>query len=413
MSEEHDSWFKAAFGVDLGDSVSKLKEEAGAVVGQVAGAVGQVVQGVQGAVEGVVDGITGAATAVAKKVGSAVSPSGSGATDGGVGGGTGSFPLKGSVGRGGQNAPDDVRAVQGALGVAVDGQCGGQTFAAIEAFQRNMGMAKPDGRVDAGGATERALTGGAPTPAVAESGSTSLSPASGVLDVSQAAGGAILDLMEDGVDAATAAAQKVVEAAQAALSGQGLELDDGGVDGGPGDAGPPDGGPADAGTRPDPSFVDVDKPFNVRADDPQEFVSRGNEHLAQGAAGHMQTDPLSVASADTDSKGRVTRSNLVVRTTTVRPHWVAGRPIGDEKVVIEQAEALIQGHEERHRDIMKKAMESAVKEMLGKSRDDADKVLTKWLQIVDKQQDALDAREGRIEIVQSGGRMTGARLVPR
>jgi len=120
MSEEHDSWFKQAFGVDLGESVSKIEAQAVGAVERAAGTV------------------------------------------------TGSFPLSGSVGRGGKNPPNDVRAVQAALGIAADGKCGPQTVAAIETFQKTIGQAKPDGRVDAGGATERALTTG--------SKSTSASP---------------------------------------------------------------------------------------------------------------------------------------------------------------------------------------------------------------------------------------------
>ena len=161
MSDEHDSWFKDAFGVDLGQSVQNLKDEASAAVGQAASTVTQVVKGVQGAVEGALDEVTGAVTGVVKKVAGAVSPSDAGGAGGGSAGGTGSFPLGGSVGRGGKNAANDVRAVQTALGITADGQCGGQTIAAIEAFQKNMGQAKPDGRVDAGGATEQALSGGA------------------------------------------------------------------------------------------------------------------------------------------------------------------------------------------------------------------------------------------------------------
>jgi len=79
--------------------------------------------------------------------------------------------LGGSVGRGGKNASGDVRAVQTALGLGADGQCGPQTIASIEAFQRSIGQAKPDGRVDAGGGTEKALASGrsAPPPAPATS----------------------------------------------------------------------------------------------------------------------------------------------------------------------------------------------------------------------------------------------------
>ena len=177
MSEEHDSWFKDAFGVDLGQSLNKIKDEASAVIDDAKNKVTQVVQGVQGAVEGAVDGVTSAAAGVVKKVAGAVAPSGppSAGQGGGSGGGSGSFPLGGSVGRGGKNAPNDVRAVQAALGISADGQCGGGTIGAIEAFQRNLGQGKPDGRVDAGGGTERALAGGAKTsaPAPAQEGDES------------------------------------------------------------------------------------------------------------------------------------------------------------------------------------------------------------------------------------------------
>ena len=62
-----------------------------------------------------------------------------------------------------------------------------------------------------------------------------------------------------------------------------------------------------------------------------------------------------------------------MRTVTERPRWIAGRPIGDEKVVIEQAQELIRQHEERHRQIMKDGMTSAVAEMRGKSTAEADR----------------------------------------
>jgi hypothetical protein len=109
VSDEHDSWFKNAFGVDLGTAVNKIKSAASAVV----------------------DAAKDAAP--------------------------GTFPLGGSVGRKGKNAKGDVRAVQAALGIPVDGQCGPQTIAAIVAYQKSLGQGKPDGRVDPGGATERAM----------------------------------------------------------------------------------------------------------------------------------------------------------------------------------------------------------------------------------------------------------------
>jgi hypothetical protein len=205
MSDEHDSWLKDAFGLDLGASLGSIKDDAAAALGQAASAVTQTVQSVQGAVEGALDGVTGVAAGVVKKVAGAVSPSRTAGAGGSAGGGTGTFPLGGSVGRGGKNAANDVRAVQTALGITADGQCGGQTIAAIEAYQRKLGQPKPDGRVDAGGATERALARGAspadapsPSPAAADGdGSGGLlgqlqKGAAGLIDDAQGLGGQLV-----------------------------------------------------------------------------------------------------------------------------------------------------------------------------------------------------------------------------
>ena len=83
--------------------------------------------------------------------------------------------IKGSVGRGGRNLPDDVKAIQNALNgkdvadggpypkLAVDGIVGPLTIAAIEKYQRrHLGWA--DGRVDPDGPTIHALNGGGVAP---------------------------------------------------------------------------------------------------------------------------------------------------------------------------------------------------------------------------------------------------------
>jgi hypothetical protein len=73
-----------------------------------------------------------------------------------------------SVGRGGVNARGDVREVQrllnrwhaatGQPALSVDGDAGPRTVAAIAAYQAQvLGIARPDGRVDPGGRTWRAL----------------------------------------------------------------------------------------------------------------------------------------------------------------------------------------------------------------------------------------------------------------
>ncbi len=70
--------------------------------------------------------------------------------------------IKGSVGEGGRNDPDDVERVQQLLadnGIspgAIDGKIGPKTIGAIRKFQARF-LANPDGRVDPGGRTWREL----------------------------------------------------------------------------------------------------------------------------------------------------------------------------------------------------------------------------------------------------------------
>jgi hypothetical protein len=79
----------------------------------------------------------------------------------------GRFAISGSVGRGGKNNPQDVQAVQTALnakinaGLSVNGKCDAATIKAIMALQQNMGKFKPDGLVEVGRGTARALASNA------------------------------------------------------------------------------------------------------------------------------------------------------------------------------------------------------------------------------------------------------------
>jgi len=73
------------------------------------------------------------------------------------------FDISASVGKGGKNLEDDVRAVQFALnrrakaGLNPDGKIGPKTITAIVDFQKALGQSRPDGRVDPGRGTARAL----------------------------------------------------------------------------------------------------------------------------------------------------------------------------------------------------------------------------------------------------------------
>ena len=95
--------------------------------------------------------------------------------------------ISASVGQGGKNIKNDVATVQTLLNkkgakLTVDGSCGPKTIAAITAYQKQvMKMAKPDGRVDVGGATIKSLQSGAaaatPAPAAAAPKATTPAPA--------------------------------------------------------------------------------------------------------------------------------------------------------------------------------------------------------------------------------------------
>lgn len=77
--------------------------------------------------------------------------------------GSGPLGLTGSVGRGGDNDPDDVRAVQKALnkrvgaGLPEDGKCDGKTQKAIEEFQMLLGQFKANGLIEPGRGVVRIL----------------------------------------------------------------------------------------------------------------------------------------------------------------------------------------------------------------------------------------------------------------
>lgn len=73
--------------------------------------------------------------------------------------------ITGSVGKKGDNKVEDVKIVQelfNKLGnnFKGSGKCGPKTIMAIRKYQRGLGFSKPDGRIDPGGRTWQALSGG-------------------------------------------------------------------------------------------------------------------------------------------------------------------------------------------------------------------------------------------------------------
>ena len=213
MSEDGDSWLKSAFGLDVAEAANRIREISSEVIGGAKGIEAEV----KGAVQGVVTQVASAATTLVQSATGGVpgpQKSGPGSL---AGGGSGSFPLTGSVGRGGRNAPKDVSAVQTALGIPADGQCGPQTIGAIEAYQRSHRLPKVDGRVDPGGATERSMgSGGGSQSATGTSGAPKGAESGDVLDRIQKGAEGLLGQAKAGVvglvDEATAIGKSALNA---------------------------------------------------------------------------------------------------------------------------------------------------------------------------------------------------------
>jgi hypothetical protein len=114
--------------------------------------------------------------------------------------------INATVGRGGANRPDDVKTIQTLLNqniaklvplmpVTVSGTCDPQTILMIEEFQRRVLLTStPDGRVDPGGRTLKALSGAGTAPSTPDGeptleGNTLPAPAAKVLkEILKAAG---------------------------------------------------------------------------------------------------------------------------------------------------------------------------------------------------------------------------------
>jgi hypothetical protein len=215
MSDDTDSWL-AGIGVNVQGFLGTVQAKATAAVAEVKSAGAAVVEQAKGAVNsaakaaGVAPPVKPAAAPATKPA----APTGAPTTGGSA------LSLKGSVGAGGKNNPEDVKAVQTALKLTADGNCSPATIEAIKAFQKSIGHAKPDGRVDVGGATSKALAGrgggaAAPPPAPAPNPAPAPAPAEeGFLDGLKKK---VVAKLEEGAGAVKDLGGKVVEGAKKTL----------------------------------------------------------------------------------------------------------------------------------------------------------------------------------------------------
>ncbi|MDQ2801655.1 MAG: hypothetical protein M3Y41_02795, partial [Pseudomonadota bacterium] len=73
MSDEHDSWFKQAFGVDVSQIADAVTQEASTLAGVVENKVTQVVQDAKDIIEPRLDAVVKGAAGIVKKVAATVS----------------------------------------------------------------------------------------------------------------------------------------------------------------------------------------------------------------------------------------------------------------------------------------------------------------------------------------------------
>ena len=185
-------------------------------------------------------------------------------------------------------------------------------------------------------------------------------------------------------------------------AGPAVQADDGGqvpLDGGA-DAG------ADAGGDEVPTMNPTSPvPTDIRTDTAVDFVNQANAARGGGGeVGHMA--PSITYNPDTDAAGKITRVNMVVETSIVRPRYAGGRPNDVNRAAIKTAEALIKAHEERHRDIARDYATRAVKAMRGKTGDAATKAFDDAMTKMGAAQAALDHKEGTILVTESNGGAT-------
>ena len=133
-------------------------------------------------------------------------------------------------------------------------------------------------------------------------------------------------------------------------------------------------------------------PVTINADSALDFVQKmksalGNPHMA----------PSFSETPDTDDAGKITKVNLTLEYSIVRPRWGSGYKVPPEEVaLIRKIEGLIKAHEERHAAIAKDYAQRAVCAAIGKTGATYKAAIEAQLCAMNKAQETLDKAEGTI-----------------
>ncbi len=149
-------------------------------------------------------------------------------------------------------------------------------------------------------------------------------------------------------------------------------------------------------------------PITINADNLPDFIARSNEAL--GGFPHCNIDVAWAPAGD--DNGKITKANITVTTEIIRPRLGMNRASDRDLAIMQKAVALIQQHEEHHRDIARQIYATAPCAIVGKTGDKIDAILKTYSQRHDAAQAAYDKQSGKLVPVVTDGQITDVQLGP-
>jgi|GEM_PF-4533805 len=158
------------------------------------------------------------------------------------------------------------------------------------------------------------------------------------------------------------------------------------------------------------AVTDSPVPVSILADTALEF----SQKIKSALAGNPHMQPDFSWSPETDDAGKITKVNLTVKTTIVRPRYGGGRGDAKEVALIRKLEELIKAHEERHKAVAVDFAAKAVCAAFGKTGKTYEAAIKAVMCQMNKAQEALDHKEGTVgwTLDPTGTRVADVSLAP-
>lgn len=151
-------------------------------------------------------------------------------------------------------------------------------------------------------------------------------------------------------------------------------------------------------------------PVTILADTALEF----SQKIKTALSGNPHMQPNFSWEPETDDNGKITKLNLTVKTTIVRPRYGGGRGDEREVAVIRKLEGLIKAHEERHKAIALDFAAKVISAAVGKTAKTYQGAIKTVMCQMNKAQEALDHKEGAVgwTLDPNGTRVADVALAP-